>query len=403
MNVLDASAKRDCTSCQLCATVCAHDSITIELNEDGFYRPVIDVDKCSDCGLCTKVCYKFDDEPRMSTPERLARTQLYSAWSNDDELVHNTTSGGIGDMLAHELLKQGYKVVGCVYNPEKVRAEHRIATTEEELISFRGSKYIQSYNFDAFKEVVKNCRQERYAVFGSPCQIYALGKVAEMKKVRDQFFFVDFFCHGCPSLYAWTKYHDYLKEKTGAMAFDKVEFRSKVKGWGAFIVAVYSEGRKLYNSSNNLKGFYDLFFCDQILNEGCNKCQLRGTLEYTDIRMGDFWGKKFLDNTRGVSGISVVTCRGREVFEAINAQNVTSSLCDYKDFLPWQSYGKVHHPNPAAREAILGSLKDSSQDVWDACKVVYRTQTFKERVKRYVKNVLALFPIDVINRIKKVM
>lgn len=403
MNITDKSAKRECTSCQLCATMCAREAIKIELNKDGFYRPVVDAEKCTDCGLCAKVCYKFDEDVKITTPEQLSKTQLYSAWSNDDELVRNTTSGGIGDLLAHELLKQGYKVVGCVYNDEKVRAEHRIATTVEELIPFRGSKYIQSYNFNAFKEVVKNCRKEKYAVFGTPCQIYALSKIAEMKKVRDQFVFVDFYCHGCPSLHAWTKYQTHLKEKTGVKTFDKVEFRSKVKGWGAFIVAVYSKGHKLHNSSNNLKGFYDLFFCDQILNEGCNDCLLRGTLEYSDIRMGDFWGKKFLDNTRGVSGISVVTAKGREVFDAIKESNVTTSIGDYKEFLPWQSYGKVHHPRPDARKAILDSLVDSRQNIWDACNAVYRTQTSKERVVRYVKNLLALFPISVMNKIKKVI
>ena len=160
MNILDQSAKRGCTSCQLCATMCAREAIKIELNEDGFYRPVVDADKCTYCGLCTKVCYKFDEDVKVAAADQLAKTQLYSAWSNDDEQVRNTTSGGIGDLLANVLLKQDYKVVGCVYDDEKTRAEHRIATTAEELEPFRGSKYIQSYNFDAFKDVVKNCRQE---------------------------------------------------------------------------------------------------------------------------------------------------------------------------------------------------------------------------------------------------
>lgn len=403
MNILDPSAKLECTSCQLCATMCPCDAIHIELNENGFYRPVVDSDRCTDCGLCTKVCYKFDEDVKITKPELIEKTHLYAAWSNDDEIVRNTTSGGIGDVLAHELLKQGYKVVGCVYDEEKIRAEHRIATEEGDLVPFRGSKYIQSYTFVALKEVVRNCRHEKYAVFGTPCQIYALNRIAEMKRVRDQFVFVDFYCHGCPSHYAWNKYQAYIKEKIGVKRFDKVEFRSKIKGWGTFIVAVYGKNRKLYNSSNNLKGFYDLFFCDQILNDGCHDCLLRGTLEYTDIRMGDFWGKKFLKNTRGVSGVSVVTERGRYVFDAATRLNVTTQECEYKDFLPWQSYGKIYQPRPEARRMILESLRDANQDVWDACKVVYRTQTSKERLVRYVKNILALFPISVMNRIKKIM
>lgn len=322
-------------------------------------------------------------------------------WSNNDELVRNTTSGGIGDLLAHELLKEGYKVVGCVYNDEKVRAEHRIATTEEELIPFRGSKYIQSYNFDALKEVVKNCRQEKYAVFGSPCQIYALSKIAEMRKVRDQFVFIDFYCHGCPSLHVWTKYQNYIKKTKHVDHFDRVDFRSKAAGWGAFYVVVIVDGKPVFKSNKNLRGFYELFFCDQVLNDGCNECQLRGTLEYTDIRMGDFWGKKFLDNTRGVSGISVVTERGRQVFEAVMKQDVTTAECDYKEFLPYQSYGKFHHPRPAARKAILDSLRDPKQDVFDAVCALHANQPLKVKLVRYAKNVLALFPLQVTNTIKK--
>lgn len=404
MNILDKSAKRECTSCQLCATMCARDAIKIILNDDGFYRPVVDADKCTDCGLCAKICYRFDEELKITTPEQLANTQLYSAWSNNDELVRNTTSGGIGDLLAHELLSQGYKVVGCVYNDEKVRAEHRIATTEEKLIPFRGSKYIQSYNFDAFKEVVKNCKKEKYAVFGTPCQIYALSRIAEIKKVRDQFVFVDLYCHGCPSLHVWTKYHDYIKKTKKLDHFDHVEFRSKVAGWGTFyVVAVVVDGKLVFKSKKNLSGFYELFFCDQVLNDACAGCLLRGTLAYTDIRIGDFWGKKYLKNTRGVSGVSVVTDRGIKLFNKVMKNDITATLCDYKDFLPYQSYGKFYHPRPAARLAILKSLKDNNKDVWDAVRVLHATQPFKARLTRYAKNILALFPITVTNAIKKFM
>lgn len=402
MNILDKSAKRECTSCQLCATMCARGAIKIELNENGFYRPIVDADKCTDCGLCTKVCYKFDEDVEITTKEQLSETDLYSAWSNDDAIVRDTTSGGIGDLLAHELLKEGYKVVGCAYNDELARAEHRIAVNETELLPFRGSKYIQSYTFDALKEVVKNCRQEKFAVFGTPCQIYALSKIAEMKKCRDNFFFVDLYCHGCPSLLAWQKYQKHIKKKIGADSFEKVEFRSKTLGWGAFCVSFYNKGKRIFNSSRNLHGFYELFFCDQVLNDGCHECQLRGTLEYTDIRMGDFWGKKYLNNTRGVSGVSIVTERAKAVFEKIKAEDVTVAECKYDEFLPYQSWGKAHHPIPKAREAILASLKDPKQDVWDATKALHCNRPLKAKLAWFARDVFALFPLSVTNFVKKI-
>lgn len=401
MNILDISAKHECTSCQLCATMCAREAIKIELNEDGFYRPLIDTDKCTDCGLCTKLCYKFDENVEITTLDNFSKIQLYSAWSNDDELVRNTTSGGIGDLLAHELLKQGYKVVGCAYNCEEVCAEHRIASTEEELIPFRGSKYIQSYNFDAFKKVIKNCQQERYAVFGTPCQIYALRRFAEIKNVCGQFFFVDLYCHGCPSIFAWKKYQDKEKEDNNIDSFDKVEFRSKIEGWGVYCSTFFKDGRLLHKSGRNMKGFYELFFSNQILNDGCNDCKLRHSLDYTDIRLGDFWGKKYAGNTRGVSAVTICSEKGAIMFDKIKS-SIHCNVEDLAAFVPQQGWGSVHHPRPDVRKAVINCLADSSQTITDACGILHKNQIFNERLVRYVRNVLALLPRDVSIWIKNI-
>ncbi|MBR5778862.1 MAG: Coenzyme F420 hydrogenase/dehydrogenase, beta subunit C-terminal domain [Bacteroidales bacterium] len=403
MNVLDNAAFRECTSCQLCAAVCPKEAIKIELNKDGYYRPVIDDALCIDCGICTKVCYKFDEHLSMSQDADMAKYTLYAAWSKDDALVKQTTSGGIGDLLARELIAEGYKVVGVVYNDSKIRAEHAIATTEEETVPFRGSKYIQSYTLDAMREVVKNCRNEKYAVFGTPCQIYALCRLASMKKVRDNFVFVDLYCHGCPSLHVWKKYQNYIKQKLNISKFDKVEFRSKVKGWGSFyVVVVVVDGQPIFISNPKEDGFYELFFCNQVLNDGCRDCLLRGTLEYTDIRLGDFWGKKFLDNHRGVSGVSLASDRGKEVFEKIT-RKLYIQKCEYTEFLPYQSWGREYHTNMEVRMAILESLQNESQSINDAVAVFRRHQSMAGKIKRHIKSVLYYLPIGFTTFLKKII
>lgn len=58
MNINDRNFIHKCTSCQICASVCPKEAISINLNLDGFYRPYIDKDKCVNCGICKKVCYK---------------------------------------------------------------------------------------------------------------------------------------------------------------------------------------------------------------------------------------------------------------------------------------------------------------------------------------------------------
>lgn len=401
MNIQDTSAFRNCTSCGVCATVCARKAISMQLDEEGFYRPVVDASLCNDCGLCTTVCYKFDSNVKMTPEEGLKQKPLFSAWAKDDDIVRNTTSGGIGDLLAHQLLNDGYKVVGVVYNEDGIRAEHRIATTEDELDYFRGSKYIQSYTFDAFKEMVSKCRNEKYAVFGTPCQIYALNKMASQRKVRDQFFFVDLYCHGCPSLHTWTKYQSAIKKSVGVNRFDSVTFRSKIRGWGGFYVVVVVDGKPVFVSKKANDQFYELFFSNQVLNDACTDCSLRGTLEYTDIRLGDFWGHKFLDNQRGVSAISLATEKGKEVFDKLH--QVTCARCSYDEFLPYQSWNLTYRVDTENRKAVLDSLANPNEEIDKAITVLRQHQGFATKVKRYIKTVLAMFPLGLTNSVKKIV
>lgn len=400
MNITDISVIHHCTSCQLCGAVCPTEAISIQLDDYGFYRPAVDGSKCIDCGLCVKTCYKYDDYIYISSENDLKEKQLYSAWAKDKELLKKTTSGGIGDLLARQLIEDGYKVVGVVYNEDAERAEHRIANTRTETIPFRGSKYIQSYNLDALKEVIRNCKKEKYAVFGTPCQIYALHRIAESRKCRDNFILVDLFCHGCPSMHIWTKYQNQQKKKNNVARFDHVNFRSKVRGWGTFNVALEAGGHSYFTNKACDDGFYELFFSNQVLNEGCNDCKLRGTLEYTDIRLGDFWGKKFLNNRTGVSAVSVATNRGSLLFDKIKAL-VDCSECDYLECLPFQSWDLVYNPKPELRKQLLDSLSNEQKDIYEAVQILHKNQSKKSKMKRYVKNVLRHCPIGVTMFFKK--
>ena len=319
MNILDSSAIRKCTSCQMCAAVCPKGAITIELDMNGFYRPIVDDNKCVDCSICTKVCYKFDTCISVSDNQKLNSTILYGGFVKDPGLLNKTTSGGIADLLAHQLVKDGYKCVGVVYDSENDNAKDIIACRENELKDFKGSKYIQSYTFSAFKEIVKTCKTEKYAIFGTPCHIYALDRYLKLKKVRDNFVLIDLYCHGCPSMNVWKKFIKDVKIKTRQSKIDYVNFRSKIKGWGSFyVVVVVVDGKPIYYSSDDKNNdFYDLFFSDHILNEACHDCKLRSTLDYTDIRLGDFWGKQYVLNNKGVSAISLVSDRARSLFSEI--------------------------------------------------------------------------------------
>lgn len=393
MNILDNSALRACTSCQMCAAICPKNAICIELDKDGFYRPAINSDSCIDCSLCTQVCYKFDPSIVATDGKELDSLALYGASAKDGKLLEKTTSGGVADILAHHLMKNDYKCVGVVYDSENDRAKDVIASSEKDLEYFKGSKYIQSYTYDAFQEIAKTCKHDKYAVFGTPCHIYALDKYLRLKHVRDNFLLIDLYCHGCPSMKIWTKYISAIKKNINQPKIDYVNFRSKIKGWGNFyVVVVVVDGKPVYYSCDDHNSdFFDLFFSDQLLNEACNSCKLRSTLNYTDIRLGDFWGKQYVLNNRGVSAVSIVTERAKKVFDDIKSQLVFKQE-QYHNFLPWQSWGKENKPIEPVRQLMLNQLRDDSIPLHDTILFYFKHQSFKNRMISYAKGVIHKMP-----------
>lgn len=401
MNVTDKSAIRACTSCQMCAAVCTKDAITIRLNEDGFYRPYLNADKCIDCGLCVKVCYKFDPDVKVTSVEEKNKITVKSAQYKQNELLEKVTSGGVADALAKELIKQGYTCIGVTYSDDSHRAEHIVARTEEETDAFRGSKYIQSYSFEAFKNFVKNIRTEKFAIFGLPCHIYAAHKFLSLRNLRNNCILIDLFCHGCPSMLVWDKYEQAIKRKVDNKKFDEVQFRSKVKGWGTFyVVVVVVEGVKAFISSPKHDEFYSLFFSDHVLNDACSNCKLRSTMEYTDIRLGDFWGKRFLNDRKGVSAVAITSERGMWAFDAIKGLFTTEESC-MSEVLVKQSYGKVYSPDMELRKMMLDGLRDSNKTLKDVVNLYYSRQGLTMKAKRLLKTVNWYLPFDLMRLLKR--
>ncbi len=395
MNIQDKNTLHECTSCQMCAVVCPKKAIGIHLNQDGFYRPVIDGEKCVDCGICKSVCYKYTNIPEYKDVDKLLN---YAASAKSDEVVSGTTSGGLGDILCEQLVKEGYLCVGVTYNTEKNIAVDTVAKTREESLSFRGSKYIQSYTYDAFKSIVDNHLDDKVAVFGTPCHIFAIDKYLKKRKKRDNFVLIDIYCHGCPSMNVWKSYLEYVNDKTHEKSYDYVSFRSKAYGWGSYYVAQMKKGGKtLFTSPKINDKFYTLFFSDVLLNESCYDCKLRSTMDSTDIRIGDFWGKAYLKNTRGVSLVTVnhASEKGKELFEKVK-DKITYKQHPATDCISYQSWGLKYDIEPELRKKLFASLVDSRQTIEDTVRIFWQSRSLKARLKQKAKNFILLMPRPVL-------
>lgn len=406
MNITDVSAIRECTSCSMCSAVCPVEAISIHLDSDGFYRPVVN-DKCIDCGLCTKVCYKFDDKINMTDDNSLEHYNLFGASVKDKALLKQTTSGGVADILAKTLISKGYSCIGVVYDTETNTAKSCVANDIADTDKFRGSKYIQSYTEEAFKQLVRGLKQNdnsKYAVFGLPCQIYAINRYLTLRGLRDRCLLIDLYCHGCPSLNAWKKYVRNILQTTGGCKIDSAIFRSKIRGWGSgfYVEEVAVDGIKTpIIGKIGADPFFELFFSNSVLNSSCPDCMLRSTLEYTDIRLGDFWGKTYIDNHTGVSAVSVVTPKGKDLWDNIK-ENLNFEQRQFSEFLPFQSWHHTYTINDKARRETLDVLSDDNSSIQDAIDTLRRYETPAQRVKRIAKQNLFRFP-GLVRFLKKYM
>ena len=358
-----------CTGCSICAVTCPNNAIKIELSRDGFYEPVIDELLCEDCGLCKQTCYKFDENIKKTDDTILV---TYSASNKDKFELKTSTSGGVSIELMKACLDDGYKVLGASYDYHKNIALTKIASSIEELEQFKGSKYFQSYTLDAFKEVLKDKSKQKYAVFATPCQIYSISKYADLHELRDKLLLIDIFCYGCPSLNLWNKYLEYSKNKYSIKKIDKINFRSKPHGWHEFNITFISD-HKIYHSPRKKDPFHEIFFKKNALNEACYECKLRSTIAYTDIRMGDFWGKEYSQNMEGVSAVIIYTDRGKALFESV-MERFEIKKHGFSEVLPLQSYGKKHKLDVDLRRHTLDLLSSK----FNMDQIITKTKNIKK-------------------------
>lgn len=388
---------RECTSCGICSSVCPTNAINMSLDSEGFYRPVVSNDLCISCGKCKRVCYKYDVEYNYSLANPLA---CYSAKNKDKKELIEASSGAVSIELMRTCISLGYYVVGVAYDYSSDIAITKIARTESELDQFRGSKYFQSYTQDAFANVINDKSNHKYAIFGTPCQIYAFSKVADLQNNKDKYLLVDIFCHGCPSMNLWKKYLQFQKQKCKSSHFKKIRFRSKTYGWHEFSFDFVSD--KLFRSDKFDDPFYELFFGMDIMNKACYECIPRSSIEKTDIRLGDFWGWQYDEDVEGVSAVVINSELGRNIFEKTDNKFKLKRF-DFNEITEAQSYGKKHTYNLNRREFVFRMLSDETAGI-KLIQKKYRSMFPKQHsVKRFAKNAVKHLPKSIYMKIRAKM
>lgn len=305
----------DCCGCTACASICNHNAITMKPDALGFLYPVVNMEKCTECGLCEKVC-AFNDhyDTSLNLPEPIA----YGARHKDIDEVMRSRSGAVFVTISDYILENGGVVYGVGYT-DHFRVVHKRATTKEERDEFRGSKYVQSDMNTVFRHVKQDLKDGLTVLFtGTPCQTSGLNSFIG-RKLREKLILIDLVCHGVPGPFIWRDYIDYI-EKKERESIKEVDFRDKNKfGWKAHNETFkFTNGTKLETES-----WFAKTFCQCIMfRHSCGNCHFCNTKRPSDITIADFWGweKTGSDINKDNKGLNLVllnTIKGQGVFEII--------------------------------------------------------------------------------------
>ena len=327
----NVSLLKNCFGCGVCSSVCGKKAISMKLNKNGFYYPAVDLGLCVDCGLCLQVC-AFSVKEKM---EDISTQDCWAAWSKNNVVRNKCSSGGVGFEICKHLLETGYKAVVCRYDNKEQRPEHFIATTEEELIQSIGSKYVQSFTQDAFRQID---RKQKYVVTGTPCQIDSFRRMVQKYHCEANFVLMDFFCHGVPSMWAWNSYlttiepyvgkvvyaswrnkNLYLRKDIEPLKDNLAENFSQIDWHDSYNILIKGESGSFIQSRMSQGDlFYKLFLGDLCLGPQCQKdCKYKCNHSAADIRIGDMWGNTYIKEKKGVSSLIAFTNKGKEIVSSM--------------------------------------------------------------------------------------
>ena len=315
--MINIQNKVDCCGCNACGDICPKQAISYKTDNEGFWYPQVDAQKCIDCGLCEKVCpiINISYLKKNDIPESVC----YAAEHKNIEVVFDSTSGGLFSALADMMYKSGGYVGGAIYNDD-FSVRQYISNEKKDLPKLRSSKYLQS-SLEGFytqvNELVK--RGEKVLVCGAPCQMSGLR--AFIKKDYPNLIIVDYVCRGINSPKVWRKYLDSYEERYGSKVV-YCKAKSKEYGWRNLTQKVtLANGKSYYETKDHndfTKGYLKTnAFC----RPSCYDCKFKGFPRIADITLADFWGiesvDKTMDKNLGTSLVLINSKKGETFFENV--------------------------------------------------------------------------------------
>jgi len=266
----------------------------------------------------------------------------------DLEVRRKAASGGVTSALLIHGLRWGFfdgaVVCKTVLIDGKVRARFEIATTADQVLAARGSKYVETRFLQEVLPLLRSF-EGRVAVVGLPCDISALRHRCEKEKALANKVMLTFalVCGHNSRTGLIDKITTRLEREAGQKLKD---YRFKVGHWRGRLEADFEDGTTISKPSKFFNDYQNLFFfCER----KCMAC----TDHYgyhADISVGDVWLFGLKNDPIKHSGLIIRSELGEKLYQsAVDGGVINSAQLSIRDIMDGQSRIGPSHFNVSAR------------------------------------------------------
>lgn len=355
--IIKLASNSKCTGCGACAASCNIGAIAFDYDRNGFLRPTINPDLCKECKACVRNCPVLNKHEVVY--HSLQDQEYYSAWTVDDKLCKECTSGGVFSQIAINFLQEPNSYVYGAYLHDN-KCKHIECTTIEDLKKIRGTKYIQSDASEAIRLAKKRIASGGRVLFsGTPCQVSAVNLAI---KNKENLFTIEVLCHGTPS-----KLMTDLTCKHNGYDF-VVDYRNKNNGWkkGLSFTMVSECNMDCGYDKQNVFHFWSMD------NLSCYKCSYARPNRTADMTLGDQWALYSKYGYRRDTGVSLVisnTPKGNIMLDhkLIHSEVINKDSIDCPVFfIPFNQIFYINYSRSAYRfqEKCLEDFRTSLDYNW---------------------------------------
>ncbi|NOZ37521.1 MAG: 4Fe-4S dicluster domain-containing protein [Gammaproteobacteria bacterium] len=290
-----------CTRSGTCIGACPENALSVD---EDFY-PKLDPGKCTDCGLCARICpggtVNFKDLTETTFGHRNDDVgfdghveMTYIGYASDEGIRGGGAGGGVVTALLWDLLKHG-TVDGCIVtrmNPDTPwHGEVFIARTYEELLMSQQSKYIVIPVNSILAEI--RDLPGKYALAALPCQIHGIRMLQRQNDpVVDKIgVIVGLFCASAMEPNVALE----MMEMRGVDPSEVVDFAFRDGDWPGQIRATTRDGLKIPLHESNFKDGAINYMTYLYSPFRCQTC-IDGSAEFSDISVSDAWTRDEFGN-----------------------------------------------------------------------------------------------------------